>query len=359
MKRFFPLFAILSLALVSCGDNSKIKEPNNFILEESRMAAPAYNTLRNAGIDIKELDNVTGYSPSGVEFDDKGNGTHYYQVSATKGNTAYIYLMNYVVEGQGNKYAEYNMENFETFKLIKTYSFPITQKELVVDHGYGEKETLHFGAVLMTRILHSGNNYYGALIDMFIEGDFPNIMKHNETNPRLLMDQSGSVKDIPYEFITENIPTSGIIGYDSGLWPGYDGSIICGPYCFSKTGSVLFQTSAWSDLYTSSVYNAKLGTWYFPISNNEMFIVSFESNYSKANAEYATVRYILDNIESGDAIYTKTMEISPDANVYSYAKFISEKDGIYKFSLEATVYSGDKKTFNVTIDRVNQTCVVE
>lgn len=359
MKRFLSLFAVLSLILVSCGENGKINDPNNFYLEEARMIGPAYTALNRAGIDIKELDNVIGLGVAGEEFDSKGNGTHYYQVSATKGNTAYIYLMNYVVEGQGNKYVEYNMEDFETFNLIKTYSFPITQKELVVDHGYGEKETLHFGAVHLTRILHSGSNYYGALINMYIDGEYPNINKHQETNPRLLMDQSGSVKDIPYEYVTENIPTGGLVGYDNGLWAGYNGSVICGPYCFSKTGTVLFQTSAWSDLYNSNVYYASFGTWYFPISEKEMFIVDFETSNTKANPQHVIVKYIWDNIETGNDVYRKSMSISDEANVYSYAKFVSEKNGIYKFSIDATVYSGDQKTFNVTIDRLNQTCVVE
>lgn len=121
-----------------------------------------------------------------------------------------------------------------------------------------------------------------------------------------------------------------------------------------------YQTSAWSDLYNASILNAKLGTWYFPISDNEIFIIAFESHMeTKADPTYANVRFILDNIESGDATYSKNKALSNDANIYSYAKFVSEQNGVYKFTVDAVVFSGEKKTFIVTVDRVNETCVME
>ena len=90
-----------------------------------------------------------------------------------------------------------------------------------------------------------------------------------------------------------------------------------------------------------------------------MFIVCFRANYSKAEPSYAEVVYTLDDIKTGDAVYLESKAVDSSQNVYSPAKFVSEKDGIYKFTIEAVVYSGDKKTFNITIDRGKQTCVVE
>ena len=91
-----------------------------------------------------------------------------------------------------------------------------------------------------------------------------------------------------------------------------------------------------------------------------LFLLAFESYVgTKADPAYANVRFILDNIKTGDAVYTISKAISDDANVYSYAKFVSEQKGVYKYTIDAIVFSGDKKTFTVTIDRVNQTCIIE
>jgi len=356
MKRVLFLLAFLSLFLASCEKKDDI--PQN-VIEEARMDGRAYDALKRAGVVVADYHNVFGAGVGEAEIDSKGNGIHYYQVAATKGGTAYIFLMNYTVAGQGNKYAEYDFDAVEQFSVIKSYSFPITQTELVVDHGYGNKETLAFCAVHMTNILHAGSNYYASLIDIFGNEELPHATKTQIENPRFLMDNSGNVKTIPYSFIKEGTPSNSC-GYDYGLWLGYNDSVVCGPYCYSKTGDVLFQTSAWSDLYNSSVGNARLGTWYFPISDNEFFIIAFESYVgTKADPAYANVRFILDNIKTGDAVYTISKAISDDANVYSYAKFVSEQKGVYKYTIDAIVFSGDKKTFTVTIDRVNQTCIIE
>lgn len=357
MKRLLYLLAFLPLCLASCENKEDI--PKEGYIEEARMDGRAYDALKRAGIVIGDYQNVFGLGVGETEIDSNGNGIHYYQVSATKGSTAYIYLMSYIVEGQGNKYAEFDYDAITKFNIIKSYSFPITQTEQVVDHGYGNKETLVFCMVHMSNILHAGSNYYASLIDVYGNDELLRATKTQFDNPRFLMDISGSVKTIPYSFIKENIPNDSY-RYDDGLWLGYNGSVVCGPYCYSKTGEVLFQTSAWSDLYNASILNAKLGTWYFPISDNEIFIIAFESHMeTKADPTYANVRFILDNIESGDATYSKNKALSNDANIYSYAKFVSEQNGVYKFTVDAVVFSGEKKTFNVTVDRVNETCVIE
>ena len=90
-----------------------------------------------------------------------------------------------------------------------------------------------------------------------------------------------------------------------------------------------------------------------------MFIVYFQEHHVKSEPAVASVTYTLDDIKTGDAEYIKGMNVDDSQNIYSPAKFVSEKDGIYKFAIEAVVYSGEKKTFNITIDRDNRTCVIE
>lgn len=358
-KRIILLVAAISALFVSCGKDGGEAVPQNLIQEEAKIDGRAYDALKNAGIALNELKNLY---MSGIwfgEIDSNGNGIHYISVSATKDNTAYIYLLKFVVNGQGSKYNSYDLATVEKFSYVKTYSFPIAEKEIVVDHGYGNKETLTFAGTLVNNFIQSGSNYYAAIHDIYADGELPGITSHEFCHHKLLMDRSGSVKTCPYELVTEDIPTSGISGYNNGLWVGYNSSVICGPYCFSKDGEILFQTSAWSDLYSSNIYYASFGTWYFPISENNMFIVCFRANYSKAEPSYAEVVYTLDDIKTGDAVYLESKAVDSSQNVYSPAKFVSEKDGIYKFTIEAVVYSGDKKTFKITIDRGKQTCVVE
>lgn len=358
-KRIILLASILSAFFVSCGKDGGEKVPEGIIIEDAKIDGRAYDALKNAGIAVNELKNLYMSGNWFGEIDASGNGIHYISVSATKDNTAYIYLLKFVVNGQGCKYNSFDLDAIEKFSFVKTYTFPITEKEIVVDHGYGNKETLTFAGTLINNFIQSGSNYYAAIHDLYADGELPYITSHEMRRNQLLMDKSGSVKTCPYELVTEDIPTGGISGYNNGLWVGYNGSVICGPYCFSKDGEILFQTSAWSDLYNYNIYYASFGTWYFPISENNMFIVCFRANYSKAEPSYAEVVYTLDDIKTGDAVYLESKAVDSAQNVYSPAKFVSEKDGIYKFAIDAILYSGDKKTFNITIDRVNQTCVIE
>ena len=98
MKRVLFLLAFLSLFLASCEKKDDI--PQN-VIEEARMDGRAYDALKRAGVVVADYHNVFGAGVGEAEIDSKGNGIHYYQVAATKGGTAYIFLMNYTVAGQG------------------------------------------------------------------------------------------------------------------------------------------------------------------------------------------------------------------------------------------------------------------
>ena len=359
LKRIIMMSAVLSALFVSCGKNGGQEVPEYEIIEEAKIDGRSYDALKNAGIKINELSNLSSNGSWFGEIDNNGDGIHYLSVSATKGNNALIYLLKFVVKGQGSKFAQFDLDQVEKFSYVKTYTLPMPEKEIVIDHGYGNKETLTFAGTMMSNFIKSGNNYYAAINDIYADGELPHITSHEIRHFQLLMDQSGSIKTCPYDLITENIPTGGLTWYKNGLWIGYNDSIICGPYCFSKNGEILFQTSAWSDLYNYNVSSAELGAWYFPISENNMFIVYFQEHHSKSEPAVASVTYTLDDIKTGDAVYIEGKNVDDSQNIYSPAKFVSEKDGIYKFAIEAVVYSGEKKTFNITIDRDNRTCVIE
>lgn len=358
-RKIILSLAVIATLFVSCGKDSGVETPQNVILEEAYIDGRSYDALKKAGIAINELSNLSNAGPWFGEIDKNGDGIHYISVTATKGDKALIYLLKFVVKGQKHKYNPYELDSIESFSYVKTYTLPITEKEIVVDHGYGNKETLSFAGTYINNLIQSGQNIYAATHDLYADGEWPNITSHDIRNHRLLMDKAGSIKTIPYELVTENIPTGGMSDYENGLWIGYDDTVICGPYCFSKDGDILFQTSAWSDLYSSSVKYASFGSWYFPVSENNMFIVYFQEQHVKSEPSVASVAYTLDDIKTGDAVYIKGMNVDDSQNIYSPAIFVSEKDGIYKFEIEAVVYSGDTKTFHITIDRDNQTCVIE
>lgn len=358
-RRVILSFAVLSAFFISCRNDSLEETPQDVILEQSYIDGRAYDALRNAGIAVNELNSLFGAGSWFGEIDKNGDGIHYTGVCATKDDNALIYLLKFVVKGQESRYNPYEPDAVESFSYVKTYTFPIPERQIVIDHGYGNKDTLGFAGTAINNFIQSGNNYYAAIHDLYADGVVPHIRKHDIRHFRLLMDNSDGVRTIPYELVKEDIPSSGLSGYDNGLWAGHDGSVICGPYCFSKDGEILFRTSSWSDLYRSDVKNAALGSWFFPISDDKMFIVYFDEHYTKGEPCVASVGYTLDDIRTGDAVYFKSVDVDSAQNIYSPARFVSEKDGIYKFEISAIVYSGDKKTFRITIDRDNQTCAID
>lgn len=369
MKKIINLFLSFSFLIIPSCDkpNANTQNSDDVFTEEMQslgISAEVYNALKQAGISLKDINLIKAEMTDNniPQYDEAGNEINYLQVCGIKDDKTIIHLLRSSVDER------------PPYKYVKTYSFPNPEKkETIVDHGYGEKETLPFECVQFIKVLmpesdKSGNTVYGILADNFQSNEVLPV----KDNYRLMIDRGGTIKTVAHEYVQTDPDLFdqyriSFTLHNLQLLEGYNGNIIAGLYCYSPSGERLFRISHWSRIYEWKVYRAELGHWLFPIDEKQMFIVYFDRYYPKSSSpSFACGGFVIDDLENSgvetNGNGSLPEQINPNSKeeyVYDYAKLLSVKDGIYTFDLPYTEYSGEKKSFKIVIDRDNHSYTIQ
>ena len=250
----------------------------------------------------------------------------------------------------------------DNYKYIKSY--PITapaQKEIIKDEGYGKQTTYTYSYSRFGNYIENGDTRFAIVVDNY-EVERDNFTEYIINNPRLIIDKNGAIKTVGHTVVDDN---SGNYYLDYGLLKGYGESVICGRYCYSYSGEKLFEVSTDSFIYRNdigsgaSILHAPFGSWYFPIDQTHMLIIYFVSGGgTKGYPCVGEVNTVLEDLQTGEKVFREIKNIDDASNIYDYARFISEKDGFYTFEIDAILFSGDKKTFTVKVNRTDGSIVI-
>lgn len=325
---------------------------------ESDIAKQALAVLKQAGIEVASAD----IKFQGVIRTAKRDGTSekyigYYQICCVKSQQPIIYVLSYEASHgllfEGRNYQETEIAK-TNLKYIKTYKFDIPEPTISVDQGYGRViDNIPFSEAFFSDFIKCNNIYYGYLRDMYGEGT----ENATITNHRLLIDSNGYVNTVKHTIENGEDMPSGYKAYNGTMYPADGDNVILGFYCYAPSGEVLYKVSAWSDLYTHSD-DGNYGSWAFPLSQGKFLFVDFNgSNNTKADPCDGYVRFIMDDLISGDCDYVKSKSLGK--NIFEQAKFKSASSGVYDFTMNATLYSGEKHSFAISVDTNKKTLTID
>lgn len=343
------------MTILAC---NKLSSDNN--TENNQPQKEALTALRTAGVNTDGVNIIYDGIICGPSWNEQNQIKGYYQVCGQKDDNIYLYILSFDSDKTADENIVVSLSNDivkNNFKYIATYSVPLPEtQQLTIEHGYGlPADQIPYSWTRMVNFIENGPIRYGVIVDFYGEGTANPTIK----NPRLIADNSGSIKIVNHTIITSEDQNylSDSPSYNYSMAKGYNNSVICGFYCYSSTGERLFEVSAWSDLYRFHK-SVSLGWWEFPLSKNRYLLINFDcTDQSKASPVPCNVRIIVDNIETGDSEYQTN--ISLGNGIFEHSIFKSSDNGVYSFSIDAIVYSGDKHTYELSFDTKTNVMTVD
>lgn len=367
MKKIILLLVSMLVAFAACEKPDSNTDPKNEDQEqgqehgqetESDIAKQVLAILKQAGIDIPASDiKYQGVIRTAKRDLASDKFIGYYQICCVKSTVPSIYVLSYEAEHEilfeGKNYSESEIKK-SNFKYIKCYTLPVPEQTVSVNQGYGRiVNDIPFSESFFTDFIKINGIYYGGYEDMYGEGT----ENQTVTNLRLLIDNGGTINIIAAEELHGEDRPSNYSSYRSTLYRAHDNNVILGAHCYSPYGELIYKVSPRSDLYTHSD-DGNFGSWSFPLNAGKYLFVDFNgSNDTKSDPCDGYVRFIMDDLVSGDSDYVNSKSLGK--NIFEQAKFKSASNGVYSFSMDATLYSGEKHTFAISVDTNKKTLTVD
>ena len=342
MRKAVLIFTFTLFALVSCQKGSDV-EDSSFELK----------TLKELGVDVSGAKFI---SSSVVVTSENPSRTFAEAYCTLKGSqyTFYIISQIYGDEGIGQE-------------LLTSFSLPYESHESTsVDVGYGEKETVNFVGLQPNLGLYYNGTVYLPISDRYCEPIpegttyLSGSLAEKYDNLRMVISSSNGIKTFPVEAISD----------DGLLAPEFNGGVLYNGTGYSSSGETLFTFG--SDInrmfFKPSDTGCILVDWN-PISSDEYFAVRFDTGSTKVQEgivtcdsrlisikDNAVVWYTQNDVAA--AICEKGISLASNDRIESVTS-VSKQNGIFKYKVSGTQYSGAKLDFTIALDINSHTVTIE